>query len=709
MPVKKSVYRRPPTADGLKAIETDTLEWFSPELWRNMNTGVLEEYLEERNKENVWDYCPWRWWPVLFGIFMGSIFAVITEYVGLKVGIAIPGGGYVVYILAILWRWRPTWTNNAQGSTAAATSIGTGFIFTFPALYMLFQHPDYRIGGTPDNPVFLIEEIPPMAVVMVATMVSGMLGTVYFIIFRRLWLVEDPLPVPGIEAGIQLLEIGYESWRGKRSAVMRTVKGITAAASASAILTALRDWPVFTEGTGDNEYKISILDKAFGGDWYEAGNIHIPPSWQKWTTLEFGLIPIQIGLGWYMRFRVAFLMSLGTLLTWFIIGPMSYAFETPVYIVGFDPLNEGAAGAFVSIRDFPNPFAPGTTPIFASYGNIGRVIAIGAILGGGVTALLKMYSVFKPAFRDVKKAMTAERGAGGDYIHGRGWYEWPLSHIPYMIAVSAISIIVIFLIGGYPVLQTLGFAIVLVGTTFALGAISVKVMGETGTQPVSGTSFITLLMLVLVFKALKTPDALTAVMAILCTTIFGSSISMSGVIIGEYKAALYVGNRPYHLMKATLTGIITGSILSVVGAILFSEGMSTIDDATGKPVLNLLAPQANAFAKLLQAMLGAASTPIVHYILYGVVLGIFAEFMTGMGTAFGLGMYFHLQLTLPMLVGGAARDLYERRILKPRAKREKWTERQTTLKVLDTFMIATGLMVGEAIMGVIVTIVLMFA
>ena len=94
--------------------------------------------------------------------------------------------------------------------------------------------------------------------------------------------------------------------------------------------------------------------------------------------------------------------------------------------------------------------------------------------------------------------------------------------------------------------------------------------------------------------------------------------------------------------------------------------------------------------------------------LFGIVLGVFMEFMTGMGTAFGLGMYFHLQLTLPMLVGGAWRDIYETKFLKPRAKREKWDERRLTLKVLQTFMLATGLIIGEAIMGVIVTIVLMF-
>ncbi len=696
MPIRKSTYRRPPTPNGLKVIEQDTLEWFSPEVYANMNSGVLEEYIEERNRKRSFSDTKWSWKAVLFGMMVGTIFCVITEYVGLKVGIAIPGGGYVVYLLAIAWRWKPSTVNDAQGVTAAATSIGSGFIFTFPALYMLHKHPDYRIGGTPDNPMFLITEIPPLYVVMVATMVAGMLGTVYFIIFRRLWLVEDPLPVPGFEAGIQLLEICHESWRGTLKGARRTIMGIFWASVASAVITFLRDMPL--PGTGGR----SAFDIAFEGDWYNHGAITIPPDYQTWTTMEFGIIPIQVGLGWYMRFRVAFLMSLGTLLTWLVIAPMSYYFETPVYIVGFD---------FVSVRDFPNPFAPFTTPVFASYSNIGRIIAIGAILGGGLTALAKMWPVFKPAFQDVWKAMTkkGDDDGAGDYVPGRGWYEWPLAHIPYMMAITAVALIVIFLAGGYPFKQTAAFAIALVATTFGLGAISVKVMGETGTQPVSGTSFITLILLVGIFKAMGTNDELTAVMAILCTTIFGSSISMSGVVIGEYKAALYVGNKPFHLMKAILTGVISGAIFAVIGAVMFSDGMATVDPETGEPVLNLLAPQANAFASFLQALLGAASSTITQYLVFGVFLGIFAELMTGMGTAFGLGMYFHLQLTTPMLLGGAARDIYEKKFLFPRAKREGWTERQTTLKILDTFMIATGLIIGEAIMGVIVTIVLMFA
>ena len=48
--VKKSVYREPPTAAGLEKIEKGTLDYLDKEVWSNLNTGVLEEYFEEKNR-----------------------------------------------------------------------------------------------------------------------------------------------------------------------------------------------------------------------------------------------------------------------------------------------------------------------------------------------------------------------------------------------------------------------------------------------------------------------------------------------------------------------------------------------------------------------------------------------------------------------------------------------------------------------------------
>jgi uncharacterized oligopeptide transporter (OPT) family protein len=103
---------------------------------------------------------------------------------------------------------------------------------------------------------------------------------------------------------------------------------------------------------------------------------------------------------------------------------------------------------------------------------------------------------------------------------------------------------------------------------------------------------------------------------------------------------------------------------------------------------------------------GASNAALLQYIGIGFIIGITVELLTGMGTAFGLGMYFPLSIQLPMLAGGALRDFWEQKFLEPRAKREKWDETTKTLKLLDSFMAATGLMIGEAIMATVAAVMM---
>ncbi|UCF07626.1 MAG: OPT/YSL family transporter, partial [Thermoplasmata archaeon] len=146
-----------------------------------------------------------------------------------------------------------------------------------------------------------------------------------------------------------------------------------------------------------------------------------------------------------------------------------------------------------------------------------------------------------------------------------------------------------------------------------------------------------------------------------------------------------------------------GAIASVLAAVMFSQLL-----ASGE--LPLVAPQANAFATIVWTFLGGSNMGmLLSFLVIGGILGVVLELSTGMGTAIGLGMYFPLWLMLPMILGGAVRDYWEKRMLEPKAKREKWTEKQKTMKVLDTYMIATGLIVGEAIMGTIVAIYFIFS
>lgn len=703
MAVRKSNYRRPVTPEGLRAIETDSLNWYSPELYANFNTGVLEEYLEERNRRDSFDMCPWSWSAILTGVLVGTVFAFITEYVGLRVGIAVAGGSYIVYAIGLTRKWKPTLNNNASGAATAATSIGTGFIFTYPAVWLLSAGTSYPRDVLADGTiVYWIPQVPPVATVILSVMIAGMLGTLYFILFRRIWLIDDPLPTPGFEPSVQLMEIANEIHKGTPFNARRLITLIFGTTTLAGGFTFLKDGEFF--GPHGDESVFDLVAGAVGLravygtgvdpgtgiplDPSGGGTFHLPGSMQHYTNPQLGLSTLLIGIGWFMRLRVALLVSLGSFLTWFVIIPIAVSSHTPVYQV--------ALHQFIAVDQAES--IVGIPAAGLAYARIARYVAIGAILGGGLLALFKMYPVFVPALKDVAKAIKG--GERTDYIAGKGWYEWPLTHIWVMILFAPFAIALVFIVfGGFSIGPSITLGVLLLTTTFALGAIAVKVQGETGQEPVSGTTFLFLLLFLGVLTLIGTSASEMALIGILGATTFGCAITMSGVIISDYKAGIYVGNRPYHLMRSTLTGIVPGAPVAAVAATIFSILMVN-------GTVNFVAPQANAFAGFISTVLGSPATPyLIQYIFLGVGIGLAAEFLTGMGTAFGLGMYFPLALVTPNLLGGVLRELYETRVLETRSKRENWSEKRYILSVLDTFMIASGLIIGEAVVGVVITFI----
>ncbi len=689
--VRTSPYRQTPTPEGLEAIEKGTLDYFDTEMYANFNTEVLEEYLEEKNRRDGFGSTTWKWNQMMLGLIIGIIFAIINQYVGLKVGMIVSGSWYVAYLAAMALRWSPGEVNLSASASTGASMVCTGFVFTYPAIYLLAYSTKYEMNGSylVDSSLLLPHSWALAGVAMVASILGGFLGCLYFIIFRRVWLVEDPLPLPGFEANIKLMDIaGETSKEGGMESAMHSIRLVGISTAIVMLFTFLRDWPLLGTGTSDDagkEVKTSILSRVTENiSWYDGGDLTVPMenSLTNYTWLGFGLYPMMIAIGWFMRFRVALLVSLGTFFTWFVVTPLAFHYDYPFYL----PID----GNYHSVSQF--------SPIgsLVSYGYVARPMAIGAILGGGITGLLKMAPVFKTTASDVIDIFRGEsdNASRKDYVEGKGWYEWPISHIPVMLIVSLIGITLTFStqFGFFP---SLIFSLVLCLTTFALGAIAVKVMGETSIEPVSGTSFIVLLMLVVIFKGIGLSESDTAVLALVGTTVFGGAISMSGTVIGDYKPGLYVGNRPMHIMKTELLGIIPGTIVAALFAGILSLALA-------KEELVLYAPQANAFAAFAQIMLGG-QTPW-NLLLLGIVIGVFMELITGMGTAFGLGMYLPMVVTLPMVIGGGLRDYWESRFLDVAVEKENLSEKQRTMKLLNTYMIATGCIVGEALLGTLLAI-----
>ncbi|RZD37235.1 MAG: hypothetical protein CXT71_08390 [Methanobacteriota archaeon] len=723
MGVKKSAYRQPVTPEGLKAIEKGTLTWLDDEMYNNLNTGVLEQYLEEKNLQEAFEISHWSTPKVLLGIAIGTLFSGVTAYIGLKLGLAISAAWYIAYVLGMALKWSPSEVNIATSATTGATHASTGFIFTFPAIFLLATDPRYFLA---DGPLITLGEGEALRLAfvgIVASMFAGFLGVMYFIIFRRVWLVEDPLPLPGFEATLKMLDIASDVNSGAVEHARASLKTIGLWTGLTMIGLFIIEYPLVWI-KGKTHTLTDFVAEMFTGDsfgvasFYSHGKIHQPAEvidgkvdgpmhynpdtwWNPfmYTYVGVALTPSMFAIGWFMKTRVAVLVNLGTLVGWLFLVPLAVYLNVPVY--------EAQLGVNVPVQDLPaalnayNPvdyeLATGSVQMIA-FAKTVRTIAIGSIVGGGLFGLLKMWKTFINIFGDIGKALKGD--GGQEYMDGKGWYEWPLAHIPIFMLMTFGTMILVFWLGDFPILASIVFAIVLIMTTFLLGAIAVRVMGETGIEPVSGTSFIVLLMLLGVFLnfndllGLSTEEAV--LLGLVGTTVFGSAISMSGTVIGDYKNSLYIGNRPYHISKGNIMGVVPGAIIGAGVAIFLS-----IELAEGR--IDLIAPQANAFATF--SVIFAERQGDMMLLGLGFMLGVFVEWATGMGTSFGLGMYLDVPHTLPMLIGGVARDKWEEKKLEPRieAIREKEgvvvAEKQRALILLGTFMIAAGLLTGEAFFG----------
>ena len=119
--------------------------------------------------------------------------------------------------------------------------------------------------------------------------------------------------------------------------------------------------------------KESVLSSASKNvEWYDGTDLMVPMSHKltNYTWLGFELTPMMGAIGWFMRFRVALLVSLGTFFTWFVVTPLAYhcriihstilLMGTSIRLAQFDPV--------ASIY---------------SYSYVARPMAIGAILEEG--------------------------------------------------------------------------------------------------------------------------------------------------------------------------------------------------------------------------------------------------------------------------------------------------------------------------------------
>jgi uncharacterized oligopeptide transporter (OPT) family protein len=617
-------------------------------MWRGLNSGTLERQLDAQARA-AGAAVPWRWPRVALGVVVGLCFALVNQYVGLRTGLIVFGSWYVVFLAGLALRWAPAEINIAAVASSGANFIVGGYAYVLPALFLA--------GGNVSPPL--------LAAAVAGTALAGILGSLAFAALRQAWIVEQPLPYPSFEQYVQLLALAQPQslWRSRHA--RRTGLLVGGGALAAGAWTFARDVPL-----AGGQPLLAALER---GGWYSgSAGLQQPLATAQLTWLNLALSPLLLAVGWFMRLRIALMVALGSAFAWLLAVPLAVLLDLP-----------SAQGGLAALAAQGQPSA-----LLAFAGPV-RALAAGAIVGGGLTALLRLAPRLRGAVRQSLRlrAAPAEHGA----------YDWPPHHASAVGLALVALLTALLTLGGAPLLAALLLALLVVAGVVLLGAVAVKAAGETSLEPASAVGFLMAIALVLALQPFGLPVALVATLAIVGTAVFQAGVTMMGNLLLDVKIALYVGNRPHDVMRAALLGIVPGAVLGGAIALLLGPAL-----ASG--ALDLPAPQAHAYAALLQATIGGR-LPLALLAL-GAAFGAFVEWRSGFGTAFGLGMFLPLGIPGAFLLGAGLREAWERRWLAPRAAREGWDVGRRDLALADTYLLATGLMVGEALVGTAAALVL---
>ncbi len=196
------------------------------------------------------------------------------------------------------------------------------------------------------------------------------------------------------------------------------------------------------------------------------------------------------------------------------------------------------------------------------------------------------------------------------------------------------------------------------------------------------------LMTLIIASAIFVAIGISGTSGIVASMVIGgvvcTALSMAGGFVTDLKIGYWLGSTPRKQENWKFVGTLV-SAATVGGVILL---LNKVYGFTGPDAL--VAPQANAMAKVIEPIMMGGDTPWILY-MTGAVLALLLNWLGVPALAFCLGMFIPMQLNTPMLVGGAIAWYVSTRS-KDSAVNDARRDRGT--------LIASGLIAGGALFGV---------
>jgi len=588
------------------------------------------------------------------GIILGAILTVILTaanvYAGLKIGLTVATSiPAAVVSMAVLRSFRDSTIqeNNIVQTIASAAGTLSAIVFVLPGLVM--------VGWWTGFPYWL-------SVAVIA--IGGILGVMYSVPLRRALVTGTDLPYPEGLAAAEVLKVGSgiggaeENRRGLLLIVWSSVASAAFYALAQTKLLAADAAKSFTLGSGA-------------------------------TTVSASLSMLLIGVGHLVGITVGIVMLVGLVISW--------AFLVPHYTA-----LAGAIPAGTGLDDFIHGIFVGKV----------RFIGAGTI---GVAAIWTLLKIMAPIISGIRSAIAANR----ERKAGRG-EALPITERDIPIGIVGLTILVLMIPIGlllYAFASTNPIA-ANPATTLVLSIIYILIAGVViaavcgymagligaSNSPISGVGILSVVGISLILALLfphATGDAsksLVAFALFVTAVVFGVA-TISNNNLQDLKTGELVGATPWRQQVALVLGVIFGAVVIPPVLDLLNTAF-TFQGVPGAKPNALAAPQAALISAIAQGLLnGNFDWKLIEYGAgIGVVVIIIDEALRKMKRgglpplAVGMGIYLPMSLTLLVPLGALLGWFYD-----------KWAAKTSNPEFSQRIgvLLATGLIVGESIMGVV--------
>ncbi len=529
-------------------------------------------------------------YSVGMGLLMAVIFSAAAAYLGLRVGQVFEAAIPIAIIAVGLS--NALGKKNPLGQNVMIQSIGAcSGVIVAGAIFTL-------------PALFILQaKYPDITVkfyqIFLSSLLGGFLGILFFIPFRK-YFVKDmhgQYPFPEATATTQVL-ISSEAKSSESGGQAKTL-------ILASLIGGVYDYIVATFGWWA-ETVTSVASSA-GSALAEKTKL----------VLSCNTGAALLGLGYIVGLKYAFVIFAGSIFVWWVILPLMGTYGSPEFMA-MDP-----------------------DTLFKDYA---RLIGIGGIAMAGVIGIIKSWGIITQA---VGLAGRELKGKTSGAKEVRWQLDISMKHIVFFIVVALIAVFLFFWFG---VINTLWQAVVawvvVVAIAFLFTTVAANAIAIVGTNPVSGMTLMTLIIASAIFVAIGLNGTTGIVASMVIGGVVCTALSMAGGFVTDLKIGYWLGSTPKKQESWKFLGTLV-SAATVGGVIML---LNQVYGFTGDNAL--VAPQANAMAKVIEPLMMGGDTPWILYMV-GAILACILNWLGVPALAFCLGMFIPLSLNTPLLVGGA--------------------------------------------------------